>query len=575
MMRLIAYTSLSHFGFITLGIFAMTSQGQSGSTLYMVNHGFSTAGLFIVAGFLASRRGSRLIADFGGVQRVAPLLAGFFLVMGLATLALPGLNAFVSEFLVLIGTYTRYPVYAVLATLGMVLAAIYVLLWYQRVAHGPAAEGVKGFRDLGLRELAAVVPLLVPGRRARLLPEAAAERDQPGRRPHPAEGRADRPGADRGRRTAVTGRPGRRDHAPIAAPTLEYGALLPMLIVFGAACAGVLVEAFVARPNRFSLQLPITMAGLVGALVAVVWYAAKGASAHKVVAQGAVTVDGPALFVQATVLVLAFGGVLMMAERQLDPGGDAFAPMASAKPGGSEERDVTVAGLAADRGLPARAVRGRRHAALPRGERPAHDVRRARGALAAAVPHVRPGPPAPAHLAGGRAQVLPARRFSSAFFLFGIAFLYGYSGSLRLSDIATATGSTLGMEPILLIGIALVGVGLLFKVSAVPFHSWTPDVYQGAPTPVTGFMAACTKVAAFGALLRVFYVALGGVRWDWRPMMWIVAIAHDGGRLAARGHPDRRQAAARVLLDRARRLHPDRRAGRSAAPASRRRSSTS
>jgi len=161
MMRLIAYTSLSHFGFITLGIFAMTAQGQSGSTLYMVNHGFSTAGLFIVAGFLVSRRGSRLIADFGGVQRVAPLLAGFFLVMGLATLALPGLNAFVSEFLVLIGTYTRYPVYAVLATLGMVLAAIYVLLWYQRVAHGPAVEAVRGFRDLGVRELAAVVPLLV------------------------------------------------------------------------------------------------------------------------------------------------------------------------------------------------------------------------------------------------------------------------------------------------------------------------------------------------------------------------------------------------------------------------------
>src|SRR5690242_15152294 len=117
-----------------------------------------------------------------------------------------------------------------------------------------------------------------------------------------------------------------------------------MLIVFGAACAGVLVEAVVARPNRFSLQLPLTMAGLGGALVAVVWYAAKGATAHKVVAQGAVTVDGPALFVQATVLVLAIGGVLMMAERQLDPSGDAFAPMAAAVPGGSEERDVTVAG---------------------------------------------------------------------------------------------------------------------------------------------------------------------------------------------------------------------------------------
>ena len=160
MMRLIAYTSLSHFGFITLGIFAMTTQGQSGATLYMVNHGFSTAGLFLIAGFLASRRGSRLIADFGGVQRVAPLLAGSFLVMGLATLALPGLNGFVSEFLVLVGTYTRYPAYAVVATVGIVLAAIYVLLWYQRVAHGPVADGVKGFRDLGGREVMAMAPLL-------------------------------------------------------------------------------------------------------------------------------------------------------------------------------------------------------------------------------------------------------------------------------------------------------------------------------------------------------------------------------------------------------------------------------
>ncbi len=160
MMRLVAYTSLSHFGFITLGIFAMTSQGQSGSTLYMVNHGFSTAGLFIVGGFLVRRRGSRLIADYGGVQRVAPLLAGSFLLMGLASLALPGLSSFVSEFLVLVGTFTRYPVAAVFATLGIVLAAIYVLLWYQRVATGPATEKVKGFRDLGRREMFAIAPLI-------------------------------------------------------------------------------------------------------------------------------------------------------------------------------------------------------------------------------------------------------------------------------------------------------------------------------------------------------------------------------------------------------------------------------
>jgi NADH-quinone oxidoreductase subunit M len=158
--RLIAYTSISHFGFIALGIFAMTSQAQAGSTLYMVNHGFSTAALFLVAGFMISRRGSRQIEDFGGVQRVAPMLAGTFLVAGLSSLALPGLSSFVSEFLVLVGTYTRYQVAAIVATAGIVLAALYILILYQRTMTGPVTEATKGTRDLDRRELAVVAPLL-------------------------------------------------------------------------------------------------------------------------------------------------------------------------------------------------------------------------------------------------------------------------------------------------------------------------------------------------------------------------------------------------------------------------------
>ncbi len=139
-MRLIAYTSISHFGFIILGIFVMTSQGQAGSTLYMVNHGISTAALFLIAGFLVSRRGTRLINAYGGVQQVAPVLAGTFLVAGLATLSLPGLAPFISEFLVLIGTFTRYPVLAVFAAGALVLSAIYILWIYQRMMTGPAAR---------------------------------------------------------------------------------------------------------------------------------------------------------------------------------------------------------------------------------------------------------------------------------------------------------------------------------------------------------------------------------------------------------------------------------------------------
>ncbi|MCF3103319.1 NADH-quinone oxidoreductase subunit M [Streptomyces roseoverticillatus] len=158
--RLVAYASISHFGFIVLGIFAMTSQGQSGATLYMVNHGVSTAALMLVAGFLISRRGSRLIADYGGVQKVAPVLAGTFLVGGLATLSLPGLAPFVSEFLVLVGTFSRYPAAGIVATLGIVLAALYVLVLYQRTMTGPVKEEVRGMPDLRARELAVVAPLI-------------------------------------------------------------------------------------------------------------------------------------------------------------------------------------------------------------------------------------------------------------------------------------------------------------------------------------------------------------------------------------------------------------------------------
>jgi NADH-quinone oxidoreductase subunit M len=158
--RLIAYTSISHFGFITLGIFAMTTQGQSGATLYMVNHGFSTGALFLLAGFMISRRGSARIDAYGGVQKVAPLLAGTFLVAGLSGLSLPGLSSFVSEFLVLVGTFTRYKVPAVIAAVGIILAAVYILWMYQRTMNGPTAEAVKGMRDLSKRELIVVAPII-------------------------------------------------------------------------------------------------------------------------------------------------------------------------------------------------------------------------------------------------------------------------------------------------------------------------------------------------------------------------------------------------------------------------------
>ena len=158
---LIACTSISHFGFIGLGIFAMTTQGQSGSTFYMLNHGFSTGALFLIAGFLMTRRGSRLIADYGGVYRVAPVLAGLFLIAGLSSLSLPGLSSFVSEFLVLVGTFEKYTVAAVIATCGIVLAAIYILYLYQRTMTGPLKDGCEKMTDIKGREALAIIPMLV------------------------------------------------------------------------------------------------------------------------------------------------------------------------------------------------------------------------------------------------------------------------------------------------------------------------------------------------------------------------------------------------------------------------------
>ena len=158
---LIAFTSISHFGFITMGIFAMTYQGMSGAALYMVNHGFSTAALFLIAGWMIWRRGSSTISDFGGLQRVTPVMAWAFFIAGMSSLALPGLSSFVSEFLVLVGTYTRYPVAAVIGTLGIVLAALYILIPVQKALHGSIVSGNESLKDLNIREKVAISPVIL------------------------------------------------------------------------------------------------------------------------------------------------------------------------------------------------------------------------------------------------------------------------------------------------------------------------------------------------------------------------------------------------------------------------------
>ena len=158
--RLIAFTSISHFGFIVLGIFAMTSTAGAGATLYMFNHGFSTAALFMVAGWMISRRNSSKISDFGGLQRVTPVMAWMFFIAGMSSLALPGLASFISEVLVLVGAYQTYPVAAIISTVAIVLAALYILIVVQRSLHGPIAPGNESLPDLTTRERVAIAPVI-------------------------------------------------------------------------------------------------------------------------------------------------------------------------------------------------------------------------------------------------------------------------------------------------------------------------------------------------------------------------------------------------------------------------------
>jgi NADH-quinone oxidoreductase subunit M len=161
MKRLVAYTSVAHFGFIGIGIFAFTTQGGTGAVLYMVNHGFSTGVLFMAVGLLINRGKSRLVSDYGGAAKITPRLAGVFIIAGLSALALPGLSTFISEFLVLVGTFTRHKAYAIIGTTGIILAALYVLIVVQRTMFGPVSEKVAKFRDLNVREMSAVVPLIL------------------------------------------------------------------------------------------------------------------------------------------------------------------------------------------------------------------------------------------------------------------------------------------------------------------------------------------------------------------------------------------------------------------------------
>ncbi|WP_442816007.1 NADH-quinone oxidoreductase subunit NuoN [Streptosporangium sp. NBC_01810] len=303
----------------------------------------------------------------------------------------------------------------------------------------------------------------------------------------------------------------------IQAPTIEYALLAPMLLVFGAAVLGVLAEAFAPRYLRKSIQMPLTLLALLGAFVMTVLNGVTGLP-DAPAAMGSVAVDGPSLFIWGIILVLALVSTLLINDE------DQFVAQAAAVPGSPDEEEAILSGYAQTEVYPLLlfSVGGMLLFAS------ANDLLAMFvGLEVMSLPlYLLCGLARHRRLLSQEASVkyFLLGAFSSAFFLYGTALVYGYAGSVDLKAISAALSVVSGQETLLLVGLALLGVGLLFKIGAAPFQAWKPDVYQGAPTAVTALMASTVLVAAFGAVLRVFWVALGGLEWDWKPVMWGIAI---------------------------------------------------
>jgi len=299
------------------------------------------------------------------------------------------------------------------------------------------------------------------------------------------------------------------------APVLSYSLLSPMLILLGGALIGVLVEAFVAKALRPAVQLTLTLGTL---LLAVMQLWRIRGQQSLTAAVGTIVFDGPAFLLQASILIIAIISVFLIADTEH------FAALPAALPGSEEERQAVQSGNQITEVYPLTLFAVAGMVMFP----VANDLITLFVALEMlSLPlYLMAGLSRRRRLASQEAALkyFLLGAFSSAFFLFGAAYLYGYSASVTFTGIRQAIVGGGGNDVLLLIGIAFLSIGLLFKVGAVPFHSWSPDVYQGAPTPVTAFMAAATKVAAFGAMLRIYYTVFANAQWSWTPVLSGIAI---------------------------------------------------
>ena len=512
MKRLVTYSSLAQIGFIALGTLALSSQGLAGGVLLMLNHGLIVGALFILIGFIYERRGTWQTGEMRGLQKAAPVMAAVFTVVMMASIGVPGLNGFVSEFLVLSGTFITHRWWAVVAVLGVIVAAIYLLWAYQQVFHGKPREADEKTRDLALLERAVMAPLIILIVFLGVYPKPVLDRINPSVKQLIAHVESS---TGQTQPSVAVERCGGREviatllattHAAsasdtIAVPPIRWLAILPPIILIGGAVLLLGLASLVSRPLKVAVSTVATVVISGGALGVAIWQwtDVQDHGAHTYIKQ-AVVMDGFSVFITMLVAIamlltaLVADGYL----RREGVQGVEFHVLAMVSASGAMlmamANDLIIIFL------------GLEILSIALYVLTAFNYKRAASGEAALKYFILGG-------------------FSSAIFVYGIALTYGATGSTNLTQIGDFLSKNVVLSNgLLLAGLALLLVGFGFKVAAVPFHMWTPDVYQGAPSPVTGFMAAVAKAGAFAAMLRVLFSAFGVVSTDWRPIIYGLAV---------------------------------------------------
>ena len=484
MKKLVAYSSVSHLGFVVLGLFTLNPQGMVGAIIQMVNHGLSTGALFLIVGMLYERRHTRLIADYGGLWSVVPALSVLFLIVTFSSIGLPGLNGFVGEFLILVGAFQVHRPAAVLATTGIIFAAVYLLWMYQRVIFGEVThEENRRLPDLSLREWVILVPVLVFIVWIGVYPVTFTGKTEASVQALISQVQT---------KAAVTGGPPMTD--AILVPVVSLRVIAPAVVLALTGFVLMLLDLLPPRQRREHMAF-VGLAGVSAALVVTVllW------GSEETGFQGMVVLDNFTLFL-TLVIGYATGLVLLLSidylQRLEMESGEFYILVLFAATGmvvmaGANDLIVVFLGLET-MSLALYVLAGIFRTRIEAGE------------------------------ASMKYFLLGA--FASGFFLYGIALIYGATGSTNFNKIGAAVAAGAARDPLLLIGFGLLLVGFGFKISAVPFHMWTADVYEGAPTSVTAFIATGSKAAAFAALVRMLLTALRPVQGEWVWLFWGLAV---------------------------------------------------